>query len=149
MQTHTCMFRLSGSLAKKSFCTMIRLRLSPLLKSVYLSISTNSLKFFVESLKNDSCRWTVVHVWPHEMSWDTSVKRVSRSCMTPWNVLRHQCHVGPPGTEVNKNRRKAIFHWAAKGLCFLKGGGGYTHSGYHKTLSATIACDRISCETET
>ena len=40
----------------------------------------------------------------------------------------------------NKNRRKAIFNWAAKGLFFLKGGGGYTHSGYHKTLSATIAC---------
>ena len=50
---------------------------------------------------------------------------------------------------MNKNRRQAIFNWAAKGLFFLKGGGGYTHSGYHKTLSATIACDRISCETET
>ena len=49
----------------------------------------------------------------------------------------------------NKNRRKAIFNWAAKGLFFLKGGGGYTHSGYHKTLSATIARDRTSCETET
>ena len=49
----------------------------------------------------------------------------------------------------NKNRRKAIFNWAAKGLFFLKGGGGYTHSGYHKTLSATIACDGTSCETET
>ena len=49
----------------------------------------------------------------------------------------------------NKNRRKAIFNWAAKGLFFLKGGGGYTHSGYHKTLSATIACDRTSYETET
>ena len=49
----------------------------------------------------------------------------------------------------NKNRRKAIFNWAAKGLFFLRGGGGYTHSGYHKTLSATIACDRTSCETET
>ena len=49
----------------------------------------------------------------------------------------------------NKNRRKAIFNWAAKGLLFLRGGGGYTHSGYNKTLSATIACNRISCETET
>ena len=49
----------------------------------------------------------------------------------------------------NKNRRKAIFNWAAKGLFFLKEGGGYTHSGYRKTLSATIACDRTSCETET
>ena len=49
----------------------------------------------------------------------------------------------------NKNRRKAIFNWAAKGLFFLRGGGGYTHSGYYKTLSPTIACDRISCETET
>ena len=49
----------------------------------------------------------------------------------------------------NKNRRKAIFNWAAKGLFFLKGGGGYTHSGYHETLSATVACDRTSCETET
>ena len=49
----------------------------------------------------------------------------------------------------NKNRRKAICNWAAKGLFFLKGGGGYTHSGYHKTLSTTIACDRTSCETET
>ena len=52
-------------------------------------------------------------------------------------------------SEQNKNRRKAIFNWAAKELFFLKGGGGYTHSGYHKTLSATIACDRTSCETET
>ena len=50
---------------------------------------------------------------------------------------------------INKNRRKAIFNWAAKGLFFLKGGGGYTHSGYHKTLSATIACDRTPCEAET
>ena len=49
----------------------------------------------------------------------------------------------------NKNRRKAIFNWAARGLFFLRGGGGYTHSGYDKTLSATIACNRISCETET
>ena len=48
----------------------------------------------------------------------------------------------------NKNRRKAIFNWAAKGLFFLRGGGGYTHSGYYKTLSPTIACGRISCETE-
>ena len=46
----------------------------------------------------------------------------------------------------NKNRWKAIFNWAAKGLFFLKGSGGYTHSGYHKTLSATIACDRTSCD---
>ena len=51
--------------------------------------------------------------------------------------------------KVNKNRLKAIFNWAAKGLFFLRGGGGYTHSGYHKTSSATIACNRISCETET
>ena len=48
----------------------------------------------------------------------------------------------------DKNRRKAIFNWAAKGLFFLKAGGGYTHLGYHKTLSATIACDRTSCETD-
>ena len=27
---------------------------------------------------------------------------------------------------LNKNRRKAIFNWAAKGLFFLRGGGGYT-----------------------
>ena len=46
----------------------------------------------------------------------------------------------------HKNRRKAIFNWAAKGLFFLRGGCGYTHSGYHKTLSATIACDRTSSE---
>ena len=26
---------------------------------------------------------------------------VSSSCMTPWNVLRHQCHAGPLGTEVS------------------------------------------------
>ena len=49
----------------------------------------------------------------------------------------------------NKNRQKAIFNWAAEGLFVLRGGGGYTHSGYHKTLSATIACNIISCETET
>ena len=36
-----------------------------------------------------------------------------------------------------------------RGYFFLRGGGGYTHSGYHKTLSATIACNRISRETET
>ena len=41
--------------------------------------------------------------------------------------------------ENNKNRQKAIFNWAAKGLFFLMGGGGYTHSGYYKTLSLTIA----------
>ena len=41
-------------------------------------------------------------------------------------------------TRIDKNRRKAIFNWAAKGLFFLRGGGGYTHSGYHKTLSATM-----------
>ena len=29
----------------------------------------------------------------------------------------------------NKNRRKAIFNRAAKGQFFLRGGGGYTHSG--------------------
>ena len=28
----------------------------------------------------------------------------------------------------NKSRRKAIFNWAAKGLFFLRGGGGYTNS---------------------
>ena len=54
-----------------------------------------------------------------------------------------------PSVIYTKNRGKAIFNWAAKGLFFLRGGGGYTHSGYHKTLSATIACNRISCETET
>ena len=26
---------------------------------------------------------------------------------------------------INKNRRKAIFNWAAKGLFFPRGGGGY------------------------
>ena len=49
----------------------------------------------------------------------------------------------------NKNRRKASFNWAAKGLFFLRGGGGFTDSGYHKTLSPTIAWDRISGDTET
>ena len=44
---------------------------------------------------------------------------------------------------------KGEFNWAAKGPFFPRGGGGYTHSGHHKTLSATIACNRISCETET
>ena len=32
---------------------------------------------------------------------------------------------------------------------FFWGEGAAIHSGYHKTLSTTIACDRISCETET
>ena len=45
--------------------------------------------------------------------------------------------------------RLEINHSSAHWLFFLRGGGGYTHSGYHKTLSATIACDRTSCETET
>ena len=68
-------------------------------------------------------------------------------------VLRFSHFVSLLGWDVkdiykDKNRRKAIFNWAAKGLFFLKGGGGYTHSGYHKTLSATIACDRTSCETD-
>ena len=57
---------------------------------------------------------------------------------------RFKGHHGPPLSSCsvqsrNKNRRKAIFNWAAKGLFFLRGGGGYTHSGYHKTLSPTIA----------
>ena len=61
------------------------------------------------------------------------------------------CATATQGSLVNenKNRRKAIFNWADKGLFFLRGGGGYTHPGYHKTLSATIACDRTQCETET
>ena len=42
-------------------------------------------------------------------------------------------------TTKNKNRRKAIFNWAAKGLFFLRGGGGYTDAGFYKTLSLTIA----------
>ena len=46
---------------------------------------------------------------------------------------------GKEKTRKNKNRRKAIFNWAAKGLFLLKGGGGYTLSGYYKTLSPTIA----------
>ena len=58
-------------------------------------------------------------------------------------VCGKRCH-----TILNKNHQKAIFNWAAKGLFFLRGGGTYTHSGYYKTLSPTIACDRISCETE-
>ena len=40
-------------------------------------------------------------------------------------------------TDTNKSRRKAIFNWAAKGLFFLRGGSGCTHSGYYKTLSPT------------
>ena len=31
------------------------------------------------------------------------------------------------GTIKNRNRRKAILNWAAKGLFLLRGGGGYTH----------------------
>ena len=30
----------------------------------------------------------------------TSIERVGSWCMTPWNGLRHQCHVMPLGTEV-------------------------------------------------
>ena len=45
----------------------------------------------------------------------------------------------PVVTRINKNRPKTIFNWAAKGLFFLRGAGGYMHSGYHKTLSPTIA----------
>ena len=73
----------------------------------------------------------------------TNVVEKSLSSIPPlnWNQLSTEACL-------NKNRRKAIFNWAAKGLFFLKGGGGYTHSGYHKTLSATIACDRTSCETD-
>ena len=47
------------------------------------------------------------------------------------------------GLEIKKYKyvcqNKAIFNWAAKGLFFLRGRGGYTHSGYYKTLSPTIA----------
>ena len=36
----------------------------------------------------------------------------------------------------HKNRRKAIFNWAAKGLFFLRGGGGYHwHSGWDRIES--------------
>ena len=45
---------------------------------------------------------------------------------------------------VNKNRRKAIFKWAAKGLFFLKGGGGYTHSHTHRTSCETDPFERLS-----
>ena len=65
------------------------------------------------------------------------------------NIKDNLLNPAERGIKYNKNRRKAIFNWAAKGLFFLRGRGGYTHSGYHKTLSATIACNRISCETET
>ena len=34
---------------------------------------------------------------------------------------------------------KGDFNWAATGRFFLRGGGSCTHSGYHKTLSPTIA----------
>ena len=69
-------------------------------------------------------------------------------------VLRFSHFVSLLGWDVkdiykDKNRRKAIFNWAAKGLFFLKGGAAIHTSGYYKTLSPTIACDRILCETET
>ena len=78
-------------------------------------------------------------------------QRVGRKEKLAEKVERRDIYppVPPLSIKSNKNRRKAIFNGAAKGLFFLRGGGGYTHSGYHKTLSATIACNRTSCETET
>ena len=90
--------------------------------------------------------------------FDTSF-RLSRPFFVEWNWFGQMVNAIPRRNlpvlnfasqiRSNKNRRKAIFNWAAKGLVFLRGGDGYTHLGYHKTLSATIACDRTSCETET
>ena len=44
---------------------------------------------------------------------------------------------------------KGNFNWAARGDFYLRWGDSCTHSGYHKTLSPTIAWHRISCEGET
>ena len=94
------------------------------------------LKYFAKESKE---------VWSHEVD----IAKSLYFCDQPHaSLLRYRWHSKGEKTE-NKNRLKAIFNWAAKGLFFLRGGGGYTHSGYHKTLSATIACDRTSSETET
>ena len=51
---------------------------------------------------------------------------------------------------VNKNRRKAIFNWAAKGLFFLKGGGAiHTQTTIKPCRRPLRELDTISCETET
>ena len=56
--------------------------------------------------------------------------RLKLVCFDNERILRGiQFHALAP--EQDKNRRKAIFNWAAKGLFFLREGGGYTHSGYH------------------
>ena len=43
----------------------------------------------------------------------------------------------------NKNRRKAIFNWAAKGLFFLRGGGGYTYSKRMGTTGENLNLDTV------
>ena len=46
-------------------------------------------------------------------------------------------------TEMTHVRLAMNFNWAAKGLFFLRGGGGYTHSGYYKTL-LNIECSAFA-----
>ena len=100
--------------------------------------------------KND----ILIVVEQNEEKWWTAMDDLGNRGLIPEPYVKKVCFTvkglfAGVMTWINKNRRKAIFNWAAKGLCFLKGWGGYIHSGYHKTLSATIGCDRISCETET
>ena len=55
--------------------------------------------------------------------------------------------ISAAGFRENKNRRKAIFNWAAKGLFFLRGGAAITD-----TLATINPCRRPlreTCETET
>ena len=37
------------------------------------------------------------------------------------------------GKDGGYSKKNTIFNWAAKGLFFLTGGGGYTHSGWRKS----------------
>ena len=73
---------------------------------------------------------------------DSSLYNFGGLILSGFEVIEGEGERVPCGRKrniVNKNRRKAIFNWAANGLFFPRGGGGYTHSGYHKTLSPTIA----------
>ena len=80
-------------------------------KSCYYLFILLHEKFFVTPSVYFVTRFLIDSV-QHVISCDPKSKLTTRS-------IANTCK--------DKNRRKAIFNWAAKGLFFLKGGGGYTH----------------------
>ena len=116
-----------------------------LLKTLTIAFICKNIGYFrpIRLTENKTNRKSANYT--HNREYELLCQFASGSCQAIKSITSDKVNVA---NRLNKNRRKTIFNWAAKGLFFLKEGGGYTHSGYHKTLSATIACDRTSCETD-